>query len=449
VAWDFSTDPEFRAQLDWMDGFVRDEIEPIDVLWGGKIYHPLDDGLRAIIDPLKQQVRDRKLWACHLGPELGGEGYGQVKLALMNEILGRSPWAPIIFGTQAPDTGNAEIIAHYGTEEQKERYLRPLLEGEIFSCYSMTEPQGGSDPSLFETQAVRDGDEWVINGWKFFSSNARTASFLIVMALTDTETDVYHGMSMFLVPADTPGVKIVRNIGLMGERVPGSGMHALIHYDDARVPAESLLGGEGQAFAIAQTRLGGGRVHHAMRTVGMAGKVLDMLGERAVSRKTRDGRLSDKQSVRAYLADSYIQLTQFRLFVMYVAWCIDSGADPKGIRRDIAAIKVLTPQVIHDITQRAIQVHGALGVSDELPLASAWTASVVMGLVDGPTEVHRETVARQLLKRYQPVEGLWPSQHLPTRIAEARAKFADHPDALKSAAGEELAEAVEHEVGNW
>jgi acyl-CoA dehydrogenase len=451
VAWDFSTDPEFQQQLDWMDGFVREEIEPIDVLWGSKTYHPLDEALRKIVDPLKQRVRDRKLWACHLGPELGGEGYGQVKLALMNEILGRSQWAPIIFGTQAPDTGNAEIIAHYGTEEQKERYLRPLLEGEIFSCYSMTEPQGGSDPSLFETTAVRDGDEWVINGWKFFSSNARTASFLIVMALTDTETDVYHGMSMFLVPADTPGVRIVRNVGLMGER-GGRGMHALIHYDNARVPAESLLGGEGQAFAIAQTRLGGGRVHHAMRTVGNASKVLDMLCERAVSRRTRDGRLSDKQVVRSYVADSYIELTQFRLLVMYVAWSIDTGADRRRIRRDIAAIKVMTPQVIHDVTRRAIQVHGALGVSDEMPLGVAWVSAPVMGLVDGPTEVHRETVARQVLKEYAPVESLWPSQHVPTRILAARDKFADHPEALESAAGAELtdlAESVEHTVGNW
>jgi acyl-CoA dehydrogenase len=451
MAWDFSTEPEFQAQLDWMDGFVREEVEPIDLLWGGMTYHPLDDELRAIVDPLKQQVRDRDLWACHLGPELGGQGYGQVKLALMNEILGRSSWAPIIFGTQAPDTGNAEIIAHYGTDEQKKRYLRPLLDGEIFSCYSMTEPQGGSDPALFETRATRDGDEWVINGWKFFSSNARTSSFLIVMAITDPETDVYRGMSMFLVPTDTPGVEIERNIGLMGERVPGSGMHALIHYHDVRVPAESLLGGEGQAFVIAQTRLGGGRVHHAMRTVGMAKRALDMLGERAVSRKTRDGVLADKQSVRDYVADSYIELLQFRLLVMYVAWSIDQKADPKAIRRDIAAIKVLTPKVLHDVTQRAIQVHGAIGVSDEMPLGGLWMVAPIMGLVDGPTEVHRNTVARQVLKSYQPVGGLWPSQHLPTRLAAARRKFADHPGALTSAAGGQRAEgegALEHEVGN-
>src|SRR5580704_4893689 len=263
MGWDFETDPEYQEKLDWVDRFVREEVEPLDLAFPHLQFVPLEGKRREAIDPLKEEVRRQGLWATHLGPDLGGQGYGQVKLALMNEILGRSSWAPIIFGTQAPDTGNAEIIAHYGTDEQKKRYLRPLLDGEIFSCYSMTEPQGGSDPALFETRATRDGDEWVINGWKFFSSNARTSSFLIVMAITDPETDVYRGMSMFLVPTDTPGVEIERNIGLMGERVPGSGMHALIHYNDVRVPAESLLGGEGQAFVIAQTRLGGGRVHHA------------------------------------------------------------------------------------------------------------------------------------------------------------------------------------------
>jgi acyl-CoA dehydrogenase len=451
MAWEFSTDPEFQTQLDWMDEFVTEEIEPLDLLWGGKTYHPLDADLRAIVDPLKQQVRDRGLWACHLGPELGGQGYGQLKLALMNEILGRSTWAPIIFGTQAPDTGNAEIIAHYGTDQQKRDYLQPLLDGEIFSCYSMTEPQGGSDPALFETKAVKDGDEWVIDGWKFFSSNARTSAFLIVMAITDDTTDVYHGMSMFLVPTDTPGVKIERNIGLLGERVAGTGMHALIHYDGVRVSEDNLLGGEGQAFVIAQTRLGGGRVHHAMRTVGLARRALDMMCERAISRKTRTGLLSDLATVREYVADSYIELTQFRLLVLYVAWLIDQGTDPKAVRRDIAAIKVLTPKIAHDITQRSIHVHGALGVSDELPLGNMWMGAPVMGLVDGPTEVHRTTVAKQVLRGYEPVEGLWPSQHIPTRIDAAHLKYKDHPGALATAATNEpapSAEDFEHHVGN-
>ena len=269
MAWDFTTEPDFAAKLEWMDSFVSEEVEPLDLVWGDRTFHPLDDTLRKVVDPLKQQVREQGLWACHLGPELGGTGYGQVKLALMNEILGRSRWGPIVFGCQAPDTGNAEIIAHYGTDEQKERYLRPLLEGELFSSYSMTEPQGGSDPTQFTTRARRDGDEWVLDGWKFFSSNARTSSFLIVMAVTDPDVSAYQGMSMFLVPTDTPGVIIERNIGLMGEGRSHEGMHALIHYDGVRLGQDALLGGEGKAFAIAQTRLGGGRVHHAMRTVGM------------------------------------------------------------------------------------------------------------------------------------------------------------------------------------
>jgi acyl-CoA dehydrogenase len=435
LGWEFSTDPEFQAKLDWVDAFVREEVEPLDLLWGSQTFHPLDDKLRKIVDPLKQRVRDEKLWACHLGPELGGEGYGQVKLSLMNEILGRSRWAPIIFGCQAPDTGNAEIIAHYGTDAQKERYLRPLLDGEIFSSYSMTEPQGGSDPTRFETRARRDGDEWVIEGWKFFSSNARTSSFLIVMAVTDPDVSAYQGMSMFLVPTDTPGVDIVRNIGLMGEHFGDGheGMHALIHYNEVRVPEESLLGGEGQAFAIAQTRLGGGRIHHAMRTVGVCQKALDMMCERALSRQTQGSILADKQSVQNYIADSYAQLMQFRLFVLYVAWEIDQYQDYRKVRHDIAAVKVLTASVLHDIVQRSIQVHGALGVSNELPLGGYWMMVPVMGLVDGPSEVHRVTVARQILKRYRAAPGAWPTEHLPEKLAAAREKFAEQ---------------LEHEVAN-
>ena len=217
MAWDFETEPEFQEKLDWVDAFVREEVEPLDLVWPDLEFTPLDDTRRKVVDPLKEEVRRPGLWATHLGPELGGQGYGQLKLALLNEILGRSSWAPIVFGCQAPDTGNAEIIAHYGTPEQKERYLRPLLDGEIFSCYSMTEPHAGADPTMFTTRAVKDGDEWVINGWKFFSSNAKTASFLIVMVVTNPDVSAYQGMSMFLVPTDTPGVNIVRNVGLAGE----------------------------------------------------------------------------------------------------------------------------------------------------------------------------------------------------------------------------------------
>jgi acyl-CoA dehydrogenase len=432
MSWDFETDPEFKAKLDWADGFVREEVDPPDLIWPGLEFTPLDEARRTVVEPLKDEVRRRKLWATHLGPELGGEGYGQLKLALLNEILGRSSWAPIVFGCQAPDTGNAEIIAHYGTPEQKERYLHPLLEGEIFSCYSMTEPHAGSDPTMFTTRAVRDGDEWVIDGWKFFSSNASTSTFLIVMAVTNPDVSAYNGMSMFLVPSDTPGIRIERNVGLAGEPA-GEGSHALIHYDGVRVPAEALLGGEGQAFAIAQTRLGGGRIHRAMRTIGLAQSAFDMMCERALSRETQGSLLADKQFVQGYVADSYAQLMQFRLFVLHTAWSIDKHDDYRKVRKDIAAVKVIMPTVLHDVAWRAMQVHGALGVSNEMPFFRMIMGAGVMGLADGPTEVHKVTVARQVLRDHRASDDLWPTRHLPKRAEAARAKFAEH---------------LEHEVGN-
>ena len=396
------------------------------MLFGAYTFHPLPPKLKELIDPLKQQVRDHDLWACHLTPELGGKGYGQVKLALMNEILGRATrWAPIIFGCQAPDTGNAEIIAHYGTDDQKKEYLQPLLDGECFSCYSMTEPHAGADPTMFKTRAVKDGDEWVLNGWKFFSSNARTSQFLIVMAVTDPDVSAYQGMSMFLVPTDTPGVNIVRNLGLAGEPI-GDGMHALIHYDNVRLPEESLLGGQGQAFAIAQTRLGGGRVHHAMRSVGQAQRALDMMCERVLSRETQGEPLAKKQMAQEKVADAYIALQQFRLYVMYVAWLIDEKNDYRAVRKDIAAIKVLTPKVLYDVVYPAMHLHGALGMSNEMPFTRMWAQIPVMGVVDGPTEVHKVTVARQVLKDYRPAPDEWPSEHIPRKLAAAKAKYADY-----------------------
>ncbi len=432
MAWDFETDPEFQAKLDWADEFVCEQVEPLDLLWPDRVFTPPDGKLRAIIDPLKARVREQRLWATHLGPELGGQGYGQLKLCLLNEILGRSSWAPVIFGCQAPDTGNAEIIAHYGTPAQKERYLRPLLDGELFSCYSMTEPHGGSDPTVFRTRAVKDGDGWVLDGWKFFSSNARTASFFIVMAVTNPGVSPYRGMSMFLVPADTPGIEIVRNVGL-GYEPLGKGAHALIHYGNVRLPADALLGGENEAFAIAQTRLGGGRIHHAMRTIGQAKRALDMMCERALSRETQGSRLADKQFVQGYIADSYAQLMQFRLFVLYTAWEIDKYNDYRKVRKDISAIKVLMPGVLHDIAQRALQVHGALGASNEMPFSRMLLGASVLGLADGPTEVHKVTVARQVLRDYRPSEDLWPTGHLPKKLAAAREKYAAY---------------LEHEAGN-
>ena len=421
MAWDFETEPEFQAQLDWMDDFVRDEVEPLDrlKLHPADVKNPL---YQRLVRPLQTRVKERGLWACHLGPELGGQGYGQVKLGLMNEILGRSHFAPSVFGCQAPDTGNAEIIAHFGTQAQKAKYLAPLLNNEIVSSFSMSEPAGGSDPLTFTTRAELDADHWVINGEKWFSTNARWSEFLIVMAVTDPDGEPYRRMSMFIVPTDTPGVEIVRNVGV-GYSQDGS--EGYMRYTDVRVPADHLLGERGGAFAISQTRLGGGRIHHAMRTVGQAKKALDLMCQRAVSRQTRDGPLSQKQAVQQQIADSWIELQQFRLLVLHTAWLIDKHRDYRKVRKDIAAVKVAMPRVFHNIAGRALHIHGALGVSNEMPFVGQVIGSFVMGIADGPTEVHQVTLARQILRKYQSSNELFPAYSLPRLREEALEKYAD------------------------
>lgn len=422
MAWDFATDPEFQTELDWMDRFVTEEVEPLDHVLDDP-YDKADDRMMAIVRPLQERVKQRGLWACHLGPELGGPGYGQVKLALMNQILGRSRFAPSVFGCQAPDSGNAEILAHFGTPAQKQRYLQPLLDGEISSCYSMTEPHAGADPTLFTTQAVKDGDEWVINGEKWFSSNARFASFFIVMVVTNPDVSAYEGMSMFIVPAETPGVEIVRNVGV-GTEEEGEGTHAYMRYTDVRVSDDHLLGEPGAAFGIAQVRLGGGRIHHAMRTIAQLEKAFSMMCERALSRETRDGPLASKGVVQEQIADSWIEIEQFKLLVLRTAWRIDELNDYRKVRKDIAAVKVAMPKVYHDVVLRAMHLHGALGVSNEMPFSSMLIASEVMAIADGPTEVHKSTVARQVLREHEAVDDLFPSRHLPKLRAAAREKYA-------------------------
>ncbi|MBU9312562.1 acyl-CoA dehydrogenase family protein [Burkholderia multivorans] len=424
MSWDFETDADFQAELDWIDQFVREEVEPLEHVLGSP-WNIHDPAFKALVKPLQQRVKERRLWACHLGPELGGPGYGQVKLALMNEILGRALFAPIVFGCQAPDSGNAEILAHYGTAGQKERFLKPLLAGDIVSCFAMTEPQGGADPKVFTTRAVRDGDAWVINGRKWFASNARYADFFIVMAITDPEVSAYKGMSMFIVPANTPGLSIIRNVGMADEP---EATHAYLAFDDVRVPAGQMLGAPGEAFVVAQVRLGGGRVHHAMRTIGLAQKALDALCERALSRHTQGGALADKQMVQEKIADSWLELEQFRLLVMRTAWRIDRYQDYQKVRKDIAAVKAAMPRVLHDIAARALHVHGSIGASSEMPFAGMISRAFQMGLADGPTEVHKVTVAKQLLRDYAPCEQMFPAYHRPTAAAAARRKFAEALD---------------------
>jgi acyl-CoA dehydrogenase len=425
---DFSTDPEFQEKLDWMNRFVREECETMDLLFPGHgaMYDMGNARARAHLKPLREQVKARGLWACHLGPHLGGPGYGQVKLALMNEVLGRSSWAPTVFGTAAPDTGNAEILAMFGTDAQKARYLQPLMDGDICSSFSMSEPQGGSDPTQFACRAWREGEEWVIEGEKWFISNARYAAFHIVMAVTDPDNAPHERMSMLLVDAQTPGIEILRNCAVVGED-PALGSHAYIRYDKVRVPLDAMLGGSGEGFKVAQARLGGGRIHHGMRTVGRCQRAIDMMIERAASRRTRGRRLGDHQFVQGLIADSVIQLEQFRLLVLKTAWMIDeveAGRLPQGgARQHIAMSKVAMAQVMHDIIGRAVQLHGSLGLTNETWLGQFWAGVSSLAFADGPTDAHRSQLARNLLKDAKTVEGHFPSDHNPTRLAAARARY--------------------------
>jgi acyl-CoA dehydrogenase len=423
MAWDFETDPEYQELLDWTHVFVREECEPLDLVLTHS--HDMADPLRnALVKPRQAIVRDKGLWATHLGPELGGPGYGQVKLALLNEIVGRSFVAPTVFGSQAPDSGNSEILAHYGSPELKERYLAPLLRNDIVSCFSMTEPQGGADPKVFTTRATRDGDDWILNGEKWFSSHAKFASFFIVMAVTDPEAAPHRRFSMLVVPADAPGIEIIRNVGMGYDPLGTDGVEGYVRYNDVRVPNDHMLGERGDAFAVAQTRLGGGRIHHAMRTVGLVRKLFDLMCERAVSRFTQGTVLSSKQMVQEQIADSWIEIESFRLLTLQTAWKIDKYGDYNRVRGDISAVKAAMQRVLHDVSARALQIHGSLGTSNEMPFVRCLTESFVLGLADGPTEVHKVTLSKQVLRDVAPATGMFPSGHLLVLREQAERKFA-------------------------
>jgi acyl-CoA dehydrogenase len=431
MAWDFSTEPEFQQQLDWMRDFVREEIWPIET-----VFEELgQEGFERAITPLREQVKERGLWAAHLPPDLGGQGFGQVKLGLMHEILGSSVFAPSVFGNAAPDSGNSEILAMAGTEDQKEQYLYPLLAGDLRSAFSMTEPEtAGSDPTLLQTRAELQGDEWVINGHKWFSSNASVADFLIVMAVTDPEAQTYQRASMIIVPADTRGVTIVRDIATMEhpyEHYGRIGGHSEILYEDVRVPKDALLGPRGAGFLIAQQRLGPGRIHHCMRWLGVSKRAFDMLCERALTRYAFGSKLAEKQTVQNWIADSAAQMQAARLMTLHAAWKMDKeGAS--AARQEIALIKFFGAGVMHDVVDRALQIHGSLGYSTDLPLEAMYRFARGARFYDGPDEVHRQSVARRILRGYEAPEDGVPSEHIPTRREAARARFADLLEAVTS-----------------
>lgn len=440
MAWDFSTEPEFQQKLDWMKTFVREEIMPLETLADQWRSPEGRERFNRIVAPLKEEVKRQGLWAAHLPPEMGGGGFGQVKLGLMHEVLGACVYAPSVFGNNAPDSGNAELIAVGGTPEQKKQWMEPLLEGRIRSCFSMTEPGAGADPTLLKTQAVRDGDEWVINGHKWFSSNGSIADFLLVMVKTnlDPEASPYKSYSMIVVPRTTPGVNIVRDVPTMGEpdhRTGEPGGHSEIIYDNVRVPFDNIIGGEGgigQGFALAQQRLGPGRIHHAMRWLGQSSRAFDMLCERALSRYVHGSILADKQMIQEWIAESYAERQAARLLTLQAAWTMDelhaAGRHYSDARKEIAIIKFWGAKVLYNVIDRAIQIHGSLGYTTDLPLEGMYRAARAARIYDGPDEVHKVTVARQVLKGYR--EHPVPSEHVPTRRAAAIEKFADYLDTV-------------------
>ena len=424
MAWDFSTEPEFEEHLSWMRDLVRDEIWPIEAI-ADEIEQPELDRLLA---PLKGRVKERGLWAAHLPPELGGQGFGQVKLGLMNEILGTSIYAPPAFGCQAPDSGNSEILALAGSEEQKERWLYPLLRGEILSAFSMTEPDTpGSDPTQLRTRAVREGEGYVLNGHKWFTSNGSIADFLIVMAVTDPDAAPHERASMFIVPVDTPGVNLVRDVPNMEQPYEHYGMlggHTEIRYEDVRLGPEALLGKQGEGFLISQHRLVPGRIHHCMRWLGVSRRAFDMMCERSLYRQVRGGLLRDKQTVQNWIAESAAEMQAARLMTLHAAWKIDRFGS-SAARNDVSLIKFFGAKVLHDVVDRALQLHGGLGYSTDMPLEMLYRYARHARFVDGADEVHKEAAARRILRAYEAPEDGVPTEHVPTRRAAARARFAD------------------------
>jgi alkylation response protein AidB-like acyl-CoA dehydrogenase len=423
MAWDFETDPGFQEKLDWAEAFINNELIPLEPIFGEM---PADEW-RTVKRHLQEQVKANDLWGLFLDPKLGGSGEGQLKLALLSELIGRCMYSMEIFGVQAPDSGNMELLAHGATDEQKDRWLWPNMRGDIRSAFALTEPfKAGADPTDIATTAVRDGDEWVINGHKWFITNASIADIILVFAETDPEQRPHRHASMLVVPQGAPGMDIVRDIPTMSHPevhfgTPGN--HAEIVFTDCRVPADHMIGQPGDGFVLAQHRLGGGRIHHAMRWIGQAKRALDIMCERAVSRESHGRLLGQHQMIQDFIALSYTEIEAARLLTFQTAWKMDrDGAS--AVRADISMVKAHVSRVVLTVLDRAIQVCGALGYSGDLPL-EAWYRGTRFGTIgDGPDEVHKTVVARTLLKKYKPVEG-WPTEHIPSRRPAAEVKFAE------------------------
>jgi acyl-CoA dehydrogenase len=357
-----------------------------------------------LIRSMQAKAKEQGLWAPHVPPEAGGTGQGFLAYAHLNEEIGRSTYAQLVFGCQAPDAGNAEILHLFGTDAQKERWLKPLVAGENRSFFSMTEPEvPGSDPTTLRTRAVRDGDEWVIDGHKWFSSGADGAAFGIVMAVTDPAAEPHRRASQIVVPADTAGVEIVGPTPVFGHAGSGWSTHCEVWYRGVRVPVENTLGEPGDGFRIAQKRLGPGRIHHVMRWLGQMQRAFELLCSYSLEREAFGSRLADKQTVQNWIADSAAEIYACRLMTLDAAHKIDDGDEA---RVEVSVIKYYAAQVLHDVIDRAIQVHGARGLTDETPLAEMYANARAARIYDGPDEVHRMVVSRRILKEFEK-GGVW------------------------------------------
>jgi acyl-CoA dehydrogenase len=393
---DFAVSPELEAIQQRTNAFMDEFVYPNERL----VIE--DEGIPVELErELQKRVKELGLWAPNLPVEWGGMGIGYIGQALMNEIIGRSVFSPRLFGNAAPDAGNAELLLVAASDEQKEEYLRPLAAGEVRSCFAMTEPEvSGSDPTGLQTTAVRDGDDWVINGHKWFTSGAIGSSFAIVMAVTDTSAPPHARASMILVPTDNFGFNIVRAVPVMGSG--GVGGHCEIRFDNCRVPITNLLGDAGQGFKLAQLRLGPGRIQHCMRWIGAAQRSFEMMCSYSLRRRSFGEPLANKQTVQNWIADSAAEINAARLMTLNAAWKLDRGDDA---RIEISLIKFFGARVLHDVIDRAIQVHGALGYSKDTPLEMFYRDARAARIYDGPDEVHRQVVAQRILKTFQHTAG--------------------------------------------
>ncbi|HZT53291.1 MAG TPA: acyl-CoA dehydrogenase family protein [Gaiellaceae bacterium] len=387
-----------RARCERVRAFMTQHIYPNERLLARE-----DEAADALVRELQQEAKRAGLWAPHLPPEAGGSGSGFLEYAYLNEEIGRSFVAQLVFGCQAPDAGNAEILHRHGTAEQKERFLRPLVAGEVRSFFGMTEPEvAGSDPTLLRGRAVRDGDEWVIDAHKWFSSGAEGAAFGIVMVVTEPDAEPHRRASLILVPTDAPGYELVRRIPVLGHEGRGWTAHCETRFTGVRVPLANTLGEPGDGFRIAQERLGPGRIHHVMRWLGQMERAFELLCRRALEREAFGGRLAEKQTVQHWIAESAADIHACRLMTLDAARRLDGGDEA---RVEISLLKFRAARVLGEVIDRAIQVHGGLGLTDDTPLGLMWRMARGGRIYDGPDEVHEAVVARRILRAFAEGEG--------------------------------------------